>query len=305
MSATATAIATLTAEVKSLKAEMISLREAVLAKPIKASPKASKKPKDPDAPKKEPSWWIKATQHVREALKEAIEADNEALVASGEKKLAGTVPVQVASMLKASGKLSADAMPEDEEIMEAYELFKVDPPESKGPAQRANKIARDEASVASSSGSSKTSTKFADLTEEEKTAARTARAIKAAATRKANKAAAEILASEASEEEVEEVEEPAKTVKAEKPAAAKVEKKQPVVAKAVAKKEAEKAIIAEVYAEDEEALPWKGDIGFGTKTYARWRVNGKNYMYESESNMYLGVWDGAVLDASVPDIASD
>ena len=182
-------------EVKAMRAEIAGLR----AEPVKAPAKAAKAKKevDPDAPPKETSWWIKATSHVRGILKAQIEADNAASLASGGKKLAGTVPVMVASMLKTSGQLADGLMPEDAEILEAYETFKVNPP-----APKAKKEASG-ASVASaaSGGSSATKTKFADLSEEEQKAARKARAIKAAATRAANKAAAAASASEASEAE--------------------------------------------------------------------------------------------------------
>lgn len=182
-------------EVKAMRAEIALLR----AEPVKAPAKASKAKKevDPDAPPKETSWWIKATQHVREVLKAQIASDNEALVASGGKKQAGTVPVRVASMLKEAGQLGEGLMPEDAEIMEAYENFKADPP---APKPKAEKKAASVAS-ADSKASTATKAKFADLTEEEQKAERKARAIRAAATRAANKAAKAAEASSASESE--------------------------------------------------------------------------------------------------------
>ena len=181
----------LVTEVKAMREEIQSLKAA----PVKAT-KATKAKKevDPDAPPKETSWWIKATQHVRDVLKAQITSDNEALVASGGKKLAGTVPIKVASMLKDAGQLSATAMPDDADILASYEAYKADPPASK----KAGSVASD-----GSAGSS--GTKFADMTEEEQTAARKARAIKAAATRKANKAAKAAEAASASEPEPEAV----------------------------------------------------------------------------------------------------
>jgi len=168
-------------EVKAMRAEIAGLR----AEPTKAA--KAKKEVDPDAPPKETSWWIKATQHVRGVLKASIESDNAIALASGGKKLAGTVPVMVASMLKTAGQLGDGLMPEDAQILEAYEAFKVDPP--------APKKAVEASSVASAASAASKGSKFADLSEEEKTAARKASAAKAAATRKANKAA-EIKATE-------------------------------------------------------------------------------------------------------------
>jgi len=149
--------------------------------PMAASSKAPKAPKvaaEPDAPKKEPSWWMKATQHVRAVLKPSIEAYNAALGKDG-KKMAGTAPVVIASMLKASGLLSAES-PEasDEDIMEAFAAYKASPPEPK------EKKATSEASA----GSKASKTKFSELSDEEQKVMRSERAKKAAATRAANKA---------------------------------------------------------------------------------------------------------------------
>jgi hypothetical protein len=309
----AAAITALTAEIKSLKAEMTSLREAVLARPAPAKASKAKTAKDPDAPKQEPTWWIKATQHVRETLKAQIEADNAALVAEGGKKQAGTVPVRVASMLKAAGKLSADAMPEDEEIFEAYETFKTDPPEPKMPALREAAAAKKAGSVASSTASSAGSkgTKFADMTEEEQKAARKARAIKAAATRAANKAAKE--AAEAAEAEASESEEEAEETP--KPAPKAAAKPSPKKAAAAAEPAPEPIAVAEaadaVATTEEspelvlEAKPWKGNIGKGQKNYERIDHDGKAYIYTTEGE-YQGVWDEKAkkLDKKAKDISA-
>jgi len=84
--------------------------------PAKAS-KAAKAPADPDAPKKESTWWIKATQHIRGVLAPSIEAYN-AAQPKGAKKMAGTVPTSVGRMLKEAGKLSADTPePSDDDIL--------------------------------------------------------------------------------------------------------------------------------------------------------------------------------------------
>lgn len=321
------ALTALTAEVKSLKAEMISLREAVMASatPTKASAKAKKAAtaKDPDAPKREATWWIKATQHVREVLKAQIEADNASLVAEGGKKQAGTVPVRVASMLKAAGKLSDEAMPEDDEIFEAYEEFKMNPPEPKMPALREAAAAKKAGSVSSSTGSKASSKpKFAELSEEEQTAARKARAIKAAATRAANKAAKEASAEEEASASEAEAPAPKAKVIAKKAAApapvaapvavaapAPVAAAVPVDAEEADESEAEEAeeatiVVPEATAEVAlEAYEWKGNIGKGMKTYERIDHGGKAYIYTAES-VYIGVFDEKAkkLDKSAKDI---
>jgi len=265
------------ATIETLSAQIQSLTEKVDALMVgKAPAKGSKKPKDPDAPKKEATWWVKATQHVRAALKEAIEAHNAGL-AEGGKKLAGTVPVTVASMLKAKGLLSADSPePSEEDILEAFEEFLANPPEPKGPALRAAAAAKKAGSVAStgskaSTASAAPSVAKAEPSEEEKKAIR---AQKAAATRAANKA-----------------------------------KKAEAEAKPVAEAKAEPAPKAEpvAVAQDEEvvveAYIWTGDIGKGEKAYERIDYEGRAYIYTTDSD-YLGVWDEKAkkMDKSIPDI---
>ena len=191
-------IASLNEKLIALTAKVASLEEALHAKPSAKTSKA----KDPDAPKRETTWWIKATQRVREILKSHIEADKSAL-GEGGKKISGTAPVTVSSMLKDAGKLTADTWEDIEEadILEAYETYKSDPPAPKP------KKASSASSVASegSKASKSSKPKFADLSEEDQKAARSERAKKAAATRAANKAKKEApveAPKPASEEEV-------------------------------------------------------------------------------------------------------
>jgi hypothetical protein len=197
------------------KTIMLALVEAMLiGGPLEAKAAGKRKAKDPSAPKREANWWIKATQHVRSLLAEQIAADNEARVADGDKKLPGTVPTTVASMLKDAGKLSADVTPSEEEVLAAYESYKAEPP--------APKKASSTASSGSSAKSSKS--KYAGMTPEEAEAAKKRRseaAKKAAATRAANKAkkAAEEEDSEAILAEAEALIAAAKPAAAPKPAA--------------------------------------------------------------------------------------
>ena len=134
---------------------------------------------DPDAPKREGSWWIKATQHVREHLSDLIAADKAAGVA-----VKGTAPITVSSMLKDAGELSQELLPTKEQVVAMYEKYKEDPPAPKSSASTA--------SGGSAAGSAKS--KHSELSEEEKKARRSEAAKKAAATRKANKEAAAALA---------------------------------------------------------------------------------------------------------------
>jgi hypothetical protein len=69
----------------------------------------AKKERDPDAPKREPSDWIKHTTHVRQFL-------------ADEHK--GVACTQIASMLKTEGKMFAD----EADVMDAYARWKENPP---------------------------------------------------------------------------------------------------------------------------------------------------------------------------------
>ena len=184
-----TQITTLETKVEALEAKMKAL-EASLAKPSKST--SSKKAKDPDAPKQEPNWWLKATQYVRGILKPRITELNSELPEGG-KKIPGTAPVAVTKILKDDGKISSEGWEVSEElVMEAFAIF------------RKNIEDGSVASKATSKASSKA--KFADLSDEEKASKRSEAAKKAAATRKANKAKkdAEVVEVEVVEVEVEE-----------------------------------------------------------------------------------------------------
>lgn len=133
-------------------------------------PKAKTKVVDPDAPKREGNWWVKATQHVRGHLSDLIAADKAAGIA-----IKGTAPITVSSMLKDAGELSQEILPTKEQVVAMYEQYKEDPPAPKSVA-----------SGGSATGSAKS--KASELTEEEKKAKRSEAAKKAAATRAANKA---------------------------------------------------------------------------------------------------------------------
>ena len=188
----------LSAQISALRDEIVAMRAAEPKVKSKA-PKAEKKPKDPDAPKKETTWWIKATQHVREFLKPKIEEYNGELP-EGAKKLPGTVPVQVSRILKEAGLLADGLMPSEAEMTKAFADFLENPPEVKTDEWKAAAAAKKAGSVSSdaSSGSKKPKKPKAELSEEEATAARLAKAAKAKATREANKAkkAAEAAAPE-------------------------------------------------------------------------------------------------------------
>jgi len=258
-------------QLQALKLEVASLREA--QKPTKATP--SKKAKDPDAPKQEATWWIKATVQIREMLKPTINEHNASL-GSGEKKLAGTVPTTVASMLKAKNLLDKNTMPTLEQVVEAFEAYLENPPEPKGPALRAAAEAKKASSV--SSGSSVASEgkarKPRGPMSEEKKAAMLA---KRAATKAAKEAAS------APAPEAEEAEEVVEEVTAAAPAEETV-----------------------------KAYKWMGKIGKDKKEKAYERIDyaGKSYIYvftEEADGNYLGAMVGTstTLDMTVPDIRSE
>jgi len=162
---------------------IMAITNSLKGEPIKPTKKTSKKV-DPDAPKRETTWWIKATVQLREMLKPYIREHNASLGEDG-KKMPGTVPTTVASMLKAKGLLDKDTMPTLEQVVEAFEAYK-------------DTMSADGGSVASKP-SKASKTKFADLSDEEKTEKRKASAAKAAATRKAKKEAAAAAEAEVAE----------------------------------------------------------------------------------------------------------
>ena len=147
-------------------------------KPAKALkvPDAPAKPKAPTAEPKEPSWWVKATAHVRAVLKPATDAHNAALT-EGAKKITGTAVMSVASALKKASLLADGLMPSDAQILEAFRNYVANPPEPKAGS-----------TSSTASGGSKPKAAKVPLTEEEATAVRAAKAAKAKATREANKA---------------------------------------------------------------------------------------------------------------------
>jgi len=141
--------------------------------------KREKKERDPDAPKREPSDWIKHTTHVRQFL-------------ADEHK--GVVCTQVASMLKADGKM----FPDEADVMDAYARWKENPPvkadkadakadkaEKKSKTPSASGSVADEASESESgekgSSAKKERKPRAKMTDEQKAAAKEKREAKKAA----------------------------------------------------------------------------------------------------------------------------
>ena len=203
-------IASLNEKVLALEARL----EALESQPKGVTkPKAEKKAKDPDAPKREANWFIKALTPVRAALKPLFEAHNSALP-EGAKKLNGADAPRVGRILNETGLMSKDVQPTEAQIKDAFQLFLTgEGGEAKGPAQRAAKAARDSAksSVASGGSSSKAGKPKAEVSDEEAAAKRAAKAAKAAATRAANKA----KKAEPAPEKPEEVNEEAEVIESE------------------------------------------------------------------------------------------
>ena len=122
--------------VESIKALPLTDQWAVMESALKAlkaasKPAKAKKEKDPNAPKKEATWWVKRTCEVREAIKEEITAENVSRKARGENALPAVVAVRVASMLRDAGKLTQDVMPSVDDIRATWVSFLESPPEPK------------------------------------------------------------------------------------------------------------------------------------------------------------------------------
>ena len=128
--------------------------------------KREKKERDPDAPKREPSDWIKHTTHVRQFLEKAHQ---------------GVACTQIASMLKDEGKM----FPDEADVMDAYARWKENPPVkavkgAKTPS--ASGSVADEASDAESGEKPKKERKpRAKMTDEQKAANKIKREAKKAA----------------------------------------------------------------------------------------------------------------------------
>ena len=123
--------------VESIKALPVADQWAVMESALKAlkaaskSVKKTKKEKDPNAPKKEATWWVKRTCEVRDHLKDVIAEENTARKSRGENALPAVAAVRVASMLRDAGKLTQESMPSHDEILATWETFLVSPPETK------------------------------------------------------------------------------------------------------------------------------------------------------------------------------
>lgn len=113
-------------------ADMWVVMESAL-KILKTSSKPSKvkKVRDPDAPKKEATWWVKRTCEVRDVLKDVIAAENTGRKSRGENALPAVVAVRVASMLRDAGKLTKDDMPSHDDILATWTSFLASPPDTK------------------------------------------------------------------------------------------------------------------------------------------------------------------------------
>lgn len=94
-----------------------------------SKPTKMKKVRDPNAPKKEATWWVKRTCEVRDHLKEVISEENLCRKSRGENALPAIAAVRVASMLRKAGKLTQDVMPSHEDILATWATFLVSPPE--------------------------------------------------------------------------------------------------------------------------------------------------------------------------------
>jgi hypothetical protein len=268
----------------------------------------AKKERDPDAPKREPSDWIKHTTHVRQFL---------------DQEHKGVACTQIASMLKEEGKLFAD----EADVMDAYARWKENPPSKK---PKAESVA-DEASDSEEKGSStkKERKPRAKMTDEQKAAAKAKREAK-----KAAKEAEAVESESESESEAESVAPPPKPVTkpaekqkpvekqkpAEKPKPVEkqkpAEKPKPVekaapapVAKMakVMKPKAAPAPVAKVEAKAEvqqEGEFWEHNFGSGVDKYERFPNEAKagTYYVFHPTEGYMGLWDETDQELD-PDVA--
>lgn len=122
--------------VESIKALPVADQWAVMESALKALKTASKsvktkKEKDPNAPKKEATWWVKRTCEVREHLKDTIAAENTDRKSRGENALPAIVAVRVSSMLRDAGKLTQEIMASHDDILATWTSFLASPPEPK------------------------------------------------------------------------------------------------------------------------------------------------------------------------------
>lgn len=146
-------------------------------KALKASSKPTKvkKVKDPNAPKKEATWWVKRTCEVRDHLKDMIAEENTARKSRGEHALPAIVAVRVASMLRDAGTLTKDTMPSHEDILATWSTFLASPPETKPKPEKKGKAESSEPAAPKPVKAKK------ELTEEEKAAKKEKTAAKKAA----------------------------------------------------------------------------------------------------------------------------
>jgi hypothetical protein len=122
--------------IDSIKALPVADQWAVMESALKALKNASKpskvkKVRDPNAPKKEATWWVKRTCEVRDHLKEVISEENSSRKSRGEKALPAVVAVRVTSMLRDAGKLTQDVMPSRDDILATWATFLSSPPDTK------------------------------------------------------------------------------------------------------------------------------------------------------------------------------
>lgn len=218
-------------------ADMWVVMESAL-KVLKTSSKPTKvkKVRDPNAPKKEATWWVKRTCEVRYVLKDVIAAENTERKSRGENALPAIVAVRVASMLRDAGKLTKDDMPSDDDILATWTSFLASPPETKP-----KPVKKSDSSETSATLTKEPKVKKV-LTDDEKAAKKEAAAAKKAA-----------------KKDVVEVAPPAP--------------------EPVADAETEVA-----------PYEWKFNFGKGEMTYERLDYEGKAYIYDNNTKVYLGLF---------------
>ena len=275
-----------------------SIAESIL-RSLKKSSKAgktskAKKERDPDAPKREPSDWIKHTTHVRQFLADAHK---------------GVPCTQIASMLKEEGKMFAD----EADVMDAYARWQENPPVK---VDKADKKASKASSVADESGAEdvekgsspkKQRKPRAKMTDEQKAAAKAKREAKKAAKAESESDAESDAESVAPPKPVAAAPKPVEKQKpAEKPKPVEAPKTEPKKMAKVMKPKAAPAPVAKVEPKAEvqqEGEFWEHNFGSGVDKYERFPGDAPNTYYVFHpTDGYMGLWNETDQELD-PDVA--
>jgi hypothetical protein len=251
---------------------------------VKASKASTKKEKDPDAPKRmvKPDSFMHFRSKIFSPLLTEMakattdEEERKMLKDNTARSQVASALWQKISTLESEARISAAEAYTSEEIMEAFQTWKADPP---AVAFKGKKAAKAAAAAAAS-----------------------------AATTPVQSSAASVVSSAEEEEDAKPVK-PKKVLTQEQKDARKAKSAATKAKKAAAKVNEEiEAVAAALEAPVEEAAEcdpyeWKHNFGHGKIAYERIDYEGKAYIYTIDTKTYLGVFIEATnkLDSSIPD----